>query len=100
MLQHFHSMETFSHFEIFNYAGKRVVEGHKVTPEFTILLMNMLILMQASFCLEDNQCQGTDPHYDCANYGDQVRKCNIKKGLKDESFIPWGRVWMRPLRIE
>ena len=35
--------------------------------------MNMIILMQASFCLEDNQCQGTDPHYDCANYGDQVR---------------------------
>ena len=33
MLQHFHSMETFSHFEIFNYAGRRVVEGHKVrTP--------------------------------------------------------------------
>ena len=30
MLQHFHSMETFSHFEIFNYAGSRVVEGHKV----------------------------------------------------------------------
>ena len=24
-------METFSHFEIFNYAGRRVVEGHKVT---------------------------------------------------------------------
>ena len=23
-------METFSHFEIFNYAGSRVVEGHKV----------------------------------------------------------------------
>ena len=23
-------METFSHFEIFNYAGKRMVEGHKV----------------------------------------------------------------------
>ena len=31
MLQHFHSMETFSHFEIFNYAGRRVVEGHKVS---------------------------------------------------------------------
>ena len=29
--QHFHSMETFSHFEIFNYAGTRMVEGHKVT---------------------------------------------------------------------
>ena len=73
MLQHFHSMETFSHFEIFNYAGRRVVEGHKVRspqgPDFTILLM---MLLQASFCLEDNQCQGTDPHYDCANYGDQV----------------------------
>ena len=94
MLQHFHSMETFSHFEIFNYAGKRVVEGHKVTPEFTILLMNMIIMMQASFCLEDNQCQGTDPHYDCANYGDQVRvkmgKINIKivQDSKPGSFLP------------
>ena len=33
-------METFSHFEIFNYAGKRVVEGHKVTPEFAIYVVN------------------------------------------------------------
>ena len=48
-------METFSHFEIINSRGERVVEGHK-----------------ASFCLEDNDCVGVDPHYDCENYGDQV----------------------------
>ena len=48
-------METFSHFEIINGRGERVVEGHK-----------------ASFCLEDNDCVGVDPHYDCENYGDQV----------------------------
>ena len=54
-----------------------------------------LDLMQASFCLEDNQCQGTDPHYDCANYGDQVRKkwekLNIKV-IQDSKrvFSPWG----------
>ena len=36
MLQHFHSMETFSHFEIFNYAGSRVVEGHKVNTKYWI----------------------------------------------------------------
>ena len=29
--QHYHSMETFSHFEIFDARGRRVVEGHKVS---------------------------------------------------------------------
>jgi len=53
--QHYHSMETFSHFEIFNLQGERVVEGHK-----------------ASFCLEDNACTGgVRPLYACADYGDQ-----------------------------
>ena len=37
-----------------------------------MIIIMMIPLLQASFCLEDNQCQGTDPHYDCANYGDQV----------------------------
>jgi len=60
--QHYHSMETFSHFEILDSRGNRVVEGHK-----------------ASFCLEDNDCQGVDPHYDCENYGDQ----GITAGCKD-----------------
>jgi len=60
--QHYHSMETFSHFEILNSNGNRMVEGHK-----------------ASFCLEDNDCHGVDPHYDCENYGDQ----GITAGCKD-----------------
>ena len=49
-------METFSHFEILSQAGERMVEGHK-----------------ASFCLEDNDGSGVEPHYDCENYGDQVQ---------------------------
>jgi len=60
--QHYHSMETFAHFEIFDMTGKRAAEGHK-----------------ASFCLEDNDCVGVDPHYDCENYGDQ----GITAGCKD-----------------
>ena len=53
-------METFSHFEILSLAGERMVEGHK-----------------ASFCLEDNDCSGVDPHYDCENYGDQVKRMKV-----------------------
>jgi len=60
--QHYHSMEVFSHFEIMDQRGRRVVEGHK-----------------ASFCLEDNDCEGVEPNYDCANYGDQ----GITAGCKD-----------------
>ena len=72
--QHYHSMETFSHFEILDQRGRRMVEGHK-----------------ASFCLEDNDCEGVDPNYDCENYGDQVtsflesspRVQGITAGCKD-----------------
>jgi len=60
--QHYHSMEVFSHFEIMDLHGNRVVEGHK-----------------ASFCLEDNDCNGVDPKYKCENYGDQ----GITAGCKD-----------------
>ena len=59
-------METFSHFEILSLSGERVVEGHK-----------------ASFCLEDNDCSGVDPHYDCENYGDQVKRSY----LQDEGLV-------------
>uniref|UniRef100_A0A336MJ85 protein-lysine 6-oxidase n=1 Tax=Culicoides sonorensis TaxID=179676 RepID=A0A336MJ85_CULSO len=52
---HYHSMEVFAQFDIFDMHGKRVAEGHK-----------------ASFCLEDNQCNdGQTPKYACADYGDQ-----------------------------
>ena len=56
-------METFSHFEILDFSGRRMVEGHK-----------------ASFCLEDNHCQGrSGPRYDCENYGQQ----GISAGCSD-----------------
>ncbi|XP_018336928.1 lysyl oxidase homolog 2B [Agrilus planipennis] len=52
---HFHSMEIFATFDIYDGKGVRVAEGHK-----------------ASFCLEDNQCSpGVLPRYACANFGDQ-----------------------------
>ena len=35
--------------------------------------------MQASFCLEDNDCEGVEPNYDCESYGDQ----GITAGCKD-----------------
>ena len=31
--QHYHSMEVFSHFEIMDQRGRRVVEGHKVNKD-------------------------------------------------------------------
>ena len=30
-------------------------------------------LLQASFCLEDNDCENVEEKYKCDNYGDQVR---------------------------
>ena len=35
-------METFSHFEIFNYAGERMVEGHKVCERLTVKIIGSL----------------------------------------------------------
>ena len=54
--------QVFAHFDILDLSGKRLSEGHK-----------------ASFCLEDNDCQGVDPKFDCENYGDQ----GITAGCKD-----------------
>ena len=34
--QHYHSMEVFSHFEIMDLQGNRVVEGHKVTSTLVL----------------------------------------------------------------
>lgn len=53
--RHYHSMEVFATFNVYNSSGHRVAEGHK-----------------ASFCLEDNQCMpDVKPKYACANFGDQ-----------------------------
>lgn len=53
--RHYHSMEVFATFYIYNSTGHRVAEGHK-----------------ASFCLEDNQClDEIKPRYACADFGDQ-----------------------------
>ena len=76
--QHYHSMEVFSHFEIMDQRGRRVVEGHKVWMTFE-QFHRLATMFQASFCLEDNDCQGVEPNYDCENYGDQ----GITAGCKD-----------------
>ena len=57
--QHYHSMETFSHFEIFDLSGNRVVEGHKVMNSDPSLRSNFFI---AGFILSGGQrlseCRG------------------------------------------
>lgn len=59
--RHYHSMEVFATFNIYNSTGHRVAEGHK-----------------ASFCLEDNQClDGVQPRYACADFGDQGNSISI-----------------------
>ena len=57
-------------FEIFDLSGNRVVEGHKVLNSAP--LYDLISLLQASFCLEDNDCQNVEEKYKCDNYGDQV----------------------------
>ena len=92
-------MEVFSHFEILDLQGNRVVEGHKVKwflyflgdiikhliftlPLFSVCWTNIYfsiqfflsihVFVQASFCLEDNDCHGVEEKYKCENFGDQV----------------------------
>ena len=55
-----------------------MVEGHKVTL-FRITTLTTTHHRQASFCLEDNHCQGAEPRYDCENYGEQ----GITAGCQD-----------------
>ncbi|XP_018798905.1 PREDICTED: lysyl oxidase homolog 2B [Bactrocera latifrons] len=52
---HYHSMEVFATFDVYDLLGSKVAQGHK-----------------ASFCLEDNQClSGVPKKYNCANFGNQ-----------------------------
>ncbi|XP_050305019.1 lysyl oxidase homolog 3A-like [Anthonomus grandis grandis] len=70
---HYHSMEVFATFDIFDSKGKKVAEGHK-----------------ASFCLEDNQClPGVEPKYACANYGDQGITVNCSDIYKHTVDCQW-----------
>jgi hypothetical protein len=36
-MQHYHSMETFAHFEIYDLQGNRAAEGHKVRYNLWVL---------------------------------------------------------------
>ena len=53
--RHYHSMEVFANYDILDYQGNKVADGHK-----------------ASFCLEDVECMpGASKRYECVGYSDQ-----------------------------
>lgn len=71
--RHYHSMEIFATFDIYDMNGHKKAQGHK-----------------ASFCLEDNQCDnGIVPNYRCANFGDQGISVNCTDVYKHTIDCQW-----------
>lgn len=72
---HHHSMEVFSHYDIFELrTQRRLAEGHKVDKLKNFALSDKVnvFYIQASFCLEDSDCNdGIAKRYACANFGNQ-----------------------------
>ena len=62
--RHYHSMEVFANYDILDYQGNKVADGHK-----------------ASFCLEDVECMpGASKRYECVGYSDQGMSRNKARG--------------------
>lgn len=70
---HYHSMETFAQYDIIDWRGYRVADGHK-----------------ASFCLEDSECEpGFKKVYNCTDKGDQGISQNCADNYKNTIDCQW-----------